>query len=493
MEIGKLISTLLHLCEACGLLKKRDATYCANRISALLKLDEFEFAPIIEDIDVPDILDKMAEYAAKNEIIPDLFDVKESFCADIMNVFLALPSEIDGIFSLLCDESPRKATEYFYDLSKKSNYIQLKRIAKNISFDVPTEYGDLVVTINLSKPEKNPNDIAAALKVKSSAYPKCMLCVENEGYEGRISYPARANHRIVKINLSNEDWYFQYSPYSYYNEHCIVLSSKHRDMVVNRDALARLLEFVAKFPHYMAGSNADLPIVGGSILTHDHYQGGNYEFPMAKAAVDYDFALPAFADVEFSVMKWPMSLIRAKSGDSAALADAADYILTSWRAYSDTEAEILAFSEGNPHNTITPIVRMRDGQYEVDLILRNNRQSAEHPMGIFHPHADVHHIKKENIGLIEAMGLAILPGRLVSELGEIKRFLLNENSNVADYHIPWANELSAKYSGTVTNANIDKIIELEIGKKFERVLYDAGVFKRDENGKTAFLRFVKSL
>lgn len=409
-----------------------------------------------------------------------------------MNCFMSKPSEVIKNFYKNYHESPVKATDYFYELSKNSNYIQTKRIAKNISYKVETEYGELDITINLSKPEKNPKDIAKAKKVKSTNYPKCLLCVENEGYVGHINQPARSNHRIIPINLMNEDWYLQYSPYSYYNEHCIVLCKEHRDMKIDKGVFERLLRFVEKFPHYFIGSNADIPIVGGSILTHDHYQGGVYEFPMAKAEDEYKFQITGFEEVRFSIVKWPMSVMRLRGDKIDSLVKASDYILNKWKSYSDESAEILAFSNGTPHNTITPIARKRGDDYEIDLVLRNNRTTEEQPFGIFHPHNDVQHIKKENIGLIEVMGLAVLPDRLKSELKEVEKYFLWKDNSIAEYHISWADELKAKYV-EVTNETVQNIVKEETGYKFLRVLQDAGVFKRTEKGIEAFKKFISNL
>ncbi|MGM0754136.1 MAG: UDP-glucose--hexose-1-phosphate uridylyltransferase [Bacillota bacterium] len=494
MSIFFTIDAIIQKALEAELIGKEDEIYARNRILALLKMEEYksEEADSLDGITIPDLLETLTVYAVENGIIEDLFDHKEMFTASVMDCLVARPSVINQTFTQHYKEDPKQATDYFYQLSQDSNYIQTKRISQNISYKVDTEYGELDITINLSKPEKDPKQIALekSMPKKDQTYPQCLLCVENEGYEGRIGHPARANHRVIRLNLADEDWMLQYSPYVYYNEHCIVLSETHRPMEINRGGFERLLHFVDQFPHYFAGSNADLPIVGGSILSHDHYQGGRYDFAMAKAEKEYTFSMSRHPEVEAAIVKWPMSVIRLNSGSMEALLDAAEDILSGWRGYSDPEAEILAFTGDTPHNTITPIARMRDGKYEMDLVLRNNRTNDEHPMGIFHPHKDVHHIKKENIGLIEVMGLAVLPARLKDELQEVEKSLLGEAHQVADYHKPWVEELKDRYHGKVTHDNVGGIVREELGKKFSRVLEDAGVFKRDENGQKAFVRFV---
>ncbi len=378
-------------------------------------------------------------------------------------------------------------------MSKNSNYIQTKAIAKNINYKADTEYGNIDITINLSKPEKNPTDIIKEKAVKSSSYPKCLLCIENEGYEGRAGHPARANHRMVRVDLFEEEWFLQYSPYAYYNEHCILLSEIHRDMKIDRAAFSRLLSFVDMFPHYFIGSNADLPIVGGSILSHDHYQGGRYEFAMERAEAEEFFKIAEYPNIEASIVKWPMSVIRLKSKDIEELTNASEKILNIWRGYTDKEADIYAYTGDIPHNTITPIARKRNGFFEMDLVLRNNRTTEEHPLGIFHPHDDVHHIKKENIGLIEVMGLAVLPGRLKDELKEVEKYILGEDNLIEEYHKPWAEELKMIYKSKVKKDNAQEIVKIETAKKFLKVLEYAGVFKRDEKGKENFRRFIKEI
>ncbi len=494
LAIFETVEQLVNKAVRARLIGEEDRVYARNQVLSLLHLDEFhEPEEGGVDQDIPDLLGMLVDYACEKGIIQDVLDEKDIFASHIMNVFTPRPSTVNHIFREKYAESPAEATDYFYALSKHSNYIQTKQIAKNIVYKTPTEYGDLDITINLSKPEKDPKSIAREKNAKKGHYPKCLLCMENEGYAGRTGHPARSNHRLIRLTLGGEPWYLQYSPYVYYNEHCIVLSETHRDMKIDKAAFQRLLEFVGRFPHYFLGSNADLPIVGGSILSHDHYQGGRYEFAMAKAADDWQFEMKAFPDVEAAVIKWPMSVIRLRSAEAARLTEAADHILQIWKHYSDPSADILAETNGTPHNTITPIARKRAGRFELDLVLRNNRTSETHPLGIFHPHAEVHHIKKENIGLIEVMGLAVLPARLKNELAEVEKFLLGHSNDIADYHLDWANGLKKKYEGTVTAENVEGIVRNEVGKVFLQVLQHAGVFKRDEKGKQAFRNFLRKL
>ena len=397
---------------------------------------------------------------------------------------------------LIEKEDPVKATDYFYKLSQDSNYIRRDRIAKDQKWVTKTEYGDLDITINLSKPEKDPKAIAAAKLMKQSGYPKCLLCRENEGYAGRVNHPARQNHRIINVEVNHHAWGFQYSPYVYYNEHCIVFNSSHIPMKIEKDTFAKLFSFVKQFPHYFVGSNADLPIVGGSILSYDHFQGGHYEFAMAKASVDRTFCVKGYEDVDAGIVKWPMSVIRLSGKDTDRIIELADHILRAWRSYTDEAAFIYAETDGEPHNTITPIARKRGENYELDLVLRNNITTKEHPLGVYHPHAKLHHIKKENIGLIEVMGLAVLPARLKEEMADLKKAILNGDDIAADpvlnIHADWVKEFSVKYD-KITQDNIDSIIEEEIGYVFAEVLEDAGVYKLTEEGKQAFDRFTASL
>jgi UDPglucose--hexose-1-phosphate uridylyltransferase len=493
--IYQLLQQLMNQAIATQLIEREDEIYARNQILSFLHLSEFKETDRVLDsiLDIPDLLDLIVDYACRQGIIEELFDEKEIFSSKIMNCLIARPSTINQLFYEKYKQDPKAGTEYFYELSKNSNYIQMKRIRNNIEYKTATEYGELDITINLSKPEKDPRSIALERSVQKTDYPKCLLCVENEGYAGRIGHPARSNHRMIRVNLLDQPWYLQYSPYVYYNEHCIVLSEKHTDMVVSSTSFLRLLSFVEQFPHYFVGSNADLPIVGGSILTHDHYQGGNYQFAMAKAADDWKFSMADYPNVACSVVKWPMSVIRLRSAEISALVEAGSHIFDLWKDYSDETVGILARTGETPHNTVTPIARKNGDVFELDLVLRNNRTSDEHPLGIFHPHADVHHIKKENIGLIEVMGLAVLPARLKEELVAVEKYILGKLAEVADYHLDWAKTLKTRYQTVATEANVEGLVREEVGKKFSRVLEDAGVYKRDETGAAGFRRFINSL
>ncbi|MGE6256555.1 UDP-glucose--hexose-1-phosphate uridylyltransferase [Heyndrickxia sporothermodurans] len=477
------------------LIEEEDVYYARNQVLSLLQLEvyEEELYSCANDKSMPELLEEIIEYACNQGIIENFLDAKEILSSHIMNCFTARPSEINRVFYMKYKNNPEDATDYFYQLSQNSNYIQMKRIAKNIEYKVQTKYGQIDITINLSKPEKDPKQIEKEKNTKSSNYPKCLLCIENEGYPGRIGHPARSNHRVIRIPLGGERWNLQYSPYVYYPEHCILFSQTHRKMSISKETFSRLLAFVDCFPHYFIGSNADLPIVGGSILSHDHYQGGCYEFPMAKAVGEYSFHIQKYNHVVGEIIYWPMAVIRLRSDDMYQLVETAGNILEKWKSYSDESVDIHAFTGLTPHNTITPIARKRSDFYELDLVLRNNRTNEEHPFGIFHPHEDVHHIKKENIGLIEVMGLAVLPARLKGELIDVEKFLLNVPNDIAAYHLPWALEMKEKYAGKVTPSNIKEIVKAEVGIKFQRVLEDASVFKRNEKGKSAFRRFVDSL
>lgn len=491
--INQLIQQLIDKAISAQLIEPDDEIYARNQILSLLHLVEFKESNGESDLEIPDLLEQIVDYACTQGIVEDIFDEKEIFSSKIMDCFMARPSTINQIFYDKYKQSPQAATEYFYDLSKNSNYIQMKRISNNIEYKVNTEYGELDITINLSKPEKDPKSIELERAVAKTDYPKCLLCVENEGYAGRIGHPARSNHRMIRLNLLEENWLLQYSPYVYYNEHCIVLSEEHRDMKITATAFHRLLSFVEQFPHYFVGSNADLPIVGGSILSHDHYQGGHYDFAMAKAEDEWSFELDRFPHVHGSIVKWPMSVIRLRSEEIGPLVEAGGYILSTWRNYSDESVGIHAKTGDIPHNTITPIARKNRGFYELDLVLRNNRTSEEHPLGIYHPHQDVHHIKRENIGLIEVMGLAVLPARLKNELREVEDFIVGKTEVVAEYHMEWAAALKEKYQDIATNSNVEAIVREETGKKFLKCLEDAGVYKRDEEGRAGFKRFISSL
>ncbi|MBP3950173.1 UDP-glucose--hexose-1-phosphate uridylyltransferase [Bacillus suaedae] len=493
MTIYQDIHQLLEKAIDVQLIKRSDSIYVRNQILGLLKLETYEEVTASADQEIPDLVENIIAYAIRENVIEDVFDEKEILSAQIMNCFLSKPSEINQLFYDKYQLAPKEATNYFYQLSKNSNYIQMNRIKKNIQFKATSDYGDLDITINLSKPEKDPEQIKRerALK-KTSSYPKCLLCVENEGYVGRTGHPARSNHRIIEVSLEGEDWLLQYSPYVYYNEHSIVFAREHRDMKISRGTFERLTAFVEKFPHYFIGSNADLPIVGGSILSHDHYQGGNYQFAMTKASDLFEFTIDRFKDITASVVKWPMSVIRLKSKNRATLIDAAAHVFETWKQYSDEAVGIKSYTDQTPHNTVTPIARKKDDVYELDLVLRNNRTTQDHPLGLFHPHEDVHHIKKENIGLIEVMGLAVLPPRLKDELDDIRRYLIDGQTAIADYHRKWVEEIESEY-GKINPSIVDEIVNVELGKKFARVLEDSGVFKTDERGQTAFIAFIKSL
>lgn len=495
MTIFEDLSGLIKKAKEAQLIEEQDENYVRNQVMDLLQLESFpnDVTTMTHDT-IPNLLEKMIDYAVENQVIEDVFDDKEVLSANIMNCFIARPSVINRYFHEKYEISPVQATDYFYNLSKDSNYIQMNRIAKNVNFKADTSYGELDITINLSKPEKDPEQIKREKEQKQDLnYPKCVLCPENEGYVGRIGYPARANHRIIKVPLLDETWYLQYSPYVYYNEHSILLSSEHRDMKIEKNTFERLLTFVEKFPHYFIGSNADLPIVGGSILSHDHYQAGRYDFAMTHAEDQFSFQLDHFPSVTASILNWPMSVIRLKGKDKLDLVQAANHIFTTWQNYQDEDADIIPFTEETPHNTVTPIARFRNGKLELDIVLRNNRTTEEYPMGIFHPHEDVHHIKKENIGLIEVMGLAVLPARLKAELQEVQEFLVGTTQHVAEHHQDWANQLKEEYGQLNNFDEAETTVQKEVGAKFARVLEDAGVFKQTDIGTKAFKRFIKIL
>ena len=440
-----------------------------------------------------DLKDQLVEEAVRLETIEDSLAAREILGAELMDLVTPCPSQVNRDFWTTYAQSPEQAIADFYQLSQKNDYIKLKAIAKNIAYRVPSDYGELEITINLSKPEKDPKEIAAAKLVKSSNYPQCQLCMENEGYHGRVNHPARSNHRIIRFDISGQEWGFQYSPYAYFNEHCIFLDSQHRPMAISRQSFERLLAIVEQFPGYFAGSNADLPIVGGSILTHDHYQGGRHVFPMEVAPLQKSFTFEGFESVKAGIVQWPMSVIRLTSDSKDDLTNLAEKILLSWRQYSDPSVQVLAESNGTPHHTITPIARKRDGQFELDLVLRDNQTSPEHPDGIYHPHKDVQHIKKENIGLIEVMGLAILPPRLKEEVEQVAAYLVGEDVLVADYHQEWADELKESNPGLTDKDQALEIVQESVGKIFARVLEDAGVYKQTEEGQAAFMRFVEQV
>ena len=471
--------------------EEMDRIYLKNRIMSRIGEEGLD-APVQKE-DLIALKDQLVEIAVANSKIQDSMAAKDSLGAELMDWITPSPSQVNHRFWETYRQSKEDAIADFYALSKRNDYIKVKAIAQNIAFETQTPYGSLEITINLSKPEKDPKDIAAAKLAKASHYPACQLCVENEGYQGRLDHPARANHRIIRFDMDGHDWGFQYSPYAYFNEHCIFLDSQHVPMAISRKTFERLLTIVETFPGYFAGSNADLPIVGGSILTHDHYQGGRHTFPMELAPVEESFSVEGFEAVSVGIVNWPMSVLRLQSDNKAQLIDLADHILKVWRGYSDPAVQVLAVSDGQPHHTITPIARIRDGHYELDLVLRDNQTSPEHPDGIYHPHADVQHIKKENIGLIEVMGLAILPPRLKEELKQVQDYLLGRESTVATYHQPWADDLKATNPSLTDEAEAEALVRKSVGQIFARVLEDAGVYKRTAEGQAAFRRFVATL
>lgn len=491
------INRLLNFAVQQNLMEETDKFYSANRLIDLLKVAEFVPEKIDETLETATpILENILDYAVAEKIIDDTVNERDLFDTRIMDCVMPRPSEVIRKFRADYAQSPQTATDNYYKLSIASNYIRKTRIDKNIIWKSDTEYGALDLTINLSKPEKDPRDIAKAKTVKATGYPKCLLCRENEGFAGHAGHPARETHRIIPLNFRGHEWFLQYSPYTYYNEHCIVLNSEHIPMKINRDTFENICDFITEFPHYFIGSNADLPIVGGSILSHDHYQGGHYTFPMAVAPIEKKYKFDGFPEVEAGRVKWPMSTLRIKSENRKQLIDLAEKILAAWRKYSDESVGILAETDA-PHNTITPIGRRRGNAYELDLVFRNNRTSEEHPLGIYHPHAEVHHIKKENIGLIEVMGLAVLPARLKDEMAHLKENLLKgveDISGVEDIakHADWYKKIRENYSD-INEGNVDEIIRKEIGLVFSLVLSHAGVFKRDEQGQAAFDKFIASL
>ena len=471
--------------------EEMDRIYLKNRIMSRVGEEGLDAPAQKEELIV--LKDQLLEIAVANSKIQDSMAAKDSLGAELMDWITPSPSQVNHRFWETYRQSKEDAIADFYDLSKRNDYIKVNAIAQNIAFEAETPYGSLEITINLSKPEKDPKDIAAAKLAKASHYPACQLCFENEGYQGRLDHPARANHRIIRFDMDGHDWGFQYSPYAYFNEHCIFLDSQHVPMAISRKTFERLLTIVETFPGYFSGSNADLPIVGGSILTHDHYQGGRHTFPMELAPVEESFSVEGFEAVSLGIVNWPMSVLRLQSDDKAQLIALADHILTAWRGYSDPAVQVLAVSDGQPHHTITPIARIRDGHYELDLVLRDNQTSPEHPDGVYHPHADVQHIKKENIGLIEVMGLAILPPRLKEELKQVQDYLLGRENTVATYHQPWADDLKATHPAITDEAEAEALVRESVGQIFARVLEDAGVYKRTAEGQAAFRRFVATL
>ena len=470
--------------------KPMDYSYVKNRVLALVG-EEGANTPTSET-DIKKIKDMLVELAETNGKVGSLAEEKDCLGAELMNFITPIPSAVNEKFWSTYQESPEKAVNDFYQLSKDNDYIKLSAIAKNIAFRSETKYGSLEITINLSKPEKDPKAIAAEKLIKASNYPKCLLCMENEGYQGRVNYPARANHRIIRMKLGDEEWGLQYSPYSYFNEHAIFLNTKHIPMAITPKTFEQLLEIVDIIPGYFAGSNADLPIAGGSILSHNHYQGGKYVFPMEVAECETNFVFSGFEDIQAGIVKWPMSVLRLRGTNKQRIVELASKILKSWQGYTDLEADIIATTGEIPHHTITPIARVVDGQFEMDLVLRDNHTSELHPDGVYHPHKDVQHIKKENIGLIEVMGLAILPPRLKTELEEVEKYLLGKENAIADYHLEWADQLKEKYPN-VKEEEVNSVVQHEVGQVFARVLEDAGVYKNTPFGHEAFMRFVKSV
>ena len=496
-KIGNLITQLVRYGEKTGLVVAEDRIYTINRLLEIFHLDEYTEEVPEEEMELEDILDGMLDWAYENGVTEensivyrDLFDTR------IMSALVPAPSVVIQKFRELYQESPEKATAYYYKFSCDTNYIRRYRIKKDKKWTADTEYGTLDITINLSKPEKDPKAIAAAKNAKQSAYPKCLLCKENEGYAGRVNHPARQTHRIIPVTIDGKQWGFQYSPYVYYNEHCILFNSEHTPMKIDESAFRKLLDFIKQFPHYFIGSNADLPIVGGSILAHEHFQGGHYEFAMERAGIRKEITIPGFEQIQAGIVNWPMSVIRIRHEDADLLVKAAAHILESWRKYTDEEAFIFAETDGEPHNTITPIARMRDGKYEFDLVLRNNITTKEHPLGVYHPHQELHHIKKENIGLIEVMGLAVLPARLKDEMAKLGEYIVEgkdiRSDETLEKHADWVDEFIGKYD-VVTAENVEEILQKEIGIVFKKVLEHAGVYKNTEEGMKGFMRFIESL
>lgn len=479
-----------------GLVPACEKIYTTNLLLDLFHEDDYEEPSVIPAKPLEAILRDLLDIAVKRELIPDSIAYRDLFDTRLMNCLVPRPSQVQQLFWEKYKHSPIEATEYFYKLSQDSDYIRRYRVCKDQKWKVKSEYGDINITINLSKPEKDPKAIAAARNAKASSYPKCLLCMENEGYAGRVNHPARENHRIIPVTIHNSQWGFQYSPYVYYNEHCIVFNGEHIPMKIDRPAFIKLFDFVKQFPHYFLGSNADLPIVGGSILSHDHFQGGNYTFAMAKAPIEEHVTLLGFEDVEAGIVKWPLSVLRIRHKDEKRLIDLATHVLEVWRNYTDESAFIYAYTDGEPHNTITPIARKIGDIYELDLTLRNNITTEEHPLGVYHPHAELHHIKKENIGLIEVMGLAVLPSRLKDEMALLEEYILSgkdiASNETLKKHATWVKEFLPKYN-TIHKENIEEILQQEIGKVFVKVLEDAGVYKCTAEGREGFRRFIKAL
>ena len=476
-----------------GLIRPGDETYVLNRLLEIMKRDEpGESAGALPSLPLCDILQALTDDAVSRGVVEDNITARDLFDTALMGALTPWPHEVRARFASLYAESPQAATDWYYRFSCDTNYIRRDRIAKDLKWVYESEYGPLDITINLSKPEKDPRAIAAARLAPQAGYPKCQLCASNEGYAGRMNHPARQNHRVIPLTIDGTPWFWQYSPYVYYNEHCIVFNARHTPMKVDRAAFRKLLDFITLFPHYFVGSNADLPIVGGSILSHDHFQGGRYEFAMARAPLERELSFAGYESVQAGIVKWPMSVIRLSSEDRERLVDLADRILGCWRGYSDAAAFVFAETGGAPHNTVTPIARRRGSAYQLDLVLRNNLTTEEYPLGVFHPHSELHHIKKENIGLIEVMGLAVLPSRLKTELAALREAMLAGRDLRADPalapHADWAEEILARRAFTADKA--EAVLQEEVGKVFMQVLEHAGVYKRDAAGRAAFLRFI---
>ncbi len=480
-----------------GLTPECERIYTTNLLLEIFKEDNYEDTEIdTENLELEDILKNLLDEAVSRGLIEDSVVYRDLFDTKLMNCLLPRPAQIQREFKEKYDISPEEATKYYYKLSQDSDYIRRYRVKKDMKWTVDSPYGVIDITVNLSKPEKDPKAIAAAKNAKASTYPKCQLCVENEGYAGRVNHPARENHRIMPITMNNSQWGFQYSPYVYYNEHCIVFNGQHIPMKIDRAAFIKLFDFVKQFPHYFLGSNADLPIVGGSILSHDHFQGGHYTFAMAKAPIEKEVTIPGYEDVEAGIVKWPLSVVRIRHKDEQRLIDLADHVLKNWRSYTDEDAFIFAETDGEPHNTITPIARKVGDIYELDLTLRNNITTEEHPLGLYHPHAQYHNIKKENIGLIEVMGLAVLPARLKNELELLACYIvegkdLRSNEEIVK-HADWVDGFLPKYD-SITKENVMDILKEEVGIVFTHVLEDAGVYKCTEEGRNAFMKFIETL
>ena len=489
------IEDLLGYALRTGLIEECDRTWASNALLQAMKLESWEAPQTVRERPLEDILRELLEDAAARGVIQNDAVSRDLFDTELMGILTPRPSQVIQSFREKYRHSPKAATDWFYRFCQDTDYIRRYRIARDVKWKAATPYGELDITINLSKPEKDPKAIAAAKTAPQRGYPKCLLCRENEGYAGRLNHPARQNHRIIPVTIHQEDWFLQYSPYVYYNEHCIVLNGRHTPMKIDKATFRRLLDFIRQFPHHFVGSNADLPIVGGSILSHDHFQGGRYVFAMEKAPVEQHVTFRGFADVEAGIVKWPMSVIRLRCKDDQRLVELADRILAAWRGYTDEAAFVFAETDGEPHNTITPIARMREGQFELDLVLRNNITTEEYPLGVYHPHQELHHIKKENIGLIEVMGLAVLPARLKDELDGVAQALvrggdLRRDETLAK-HADWAEELKSRHVFTAENAG--ELLRQEVGAVFATVLEHAGVFKRTPEGQETFLRFIQSV